>query len=499
MDIKPIKNQVEESSAFVNNQWARLAGPLVFLVTLFIDSPDPQYPKLMAMTGLTAWMAIWWMTECVHLSVTSLLPFLVLPPAGVADIKSVASQYMDPILFLFIGGFMLAFAIERWGLHKRLALHILARSGHSASSILAGIMITAWIISMWISNTATVMMLFAAVTALSAQLKNESPDPSQHRKMSAAFLIGLAYAASIGGMATLVGTPTNLIFYRFFQEEYGDTHAFHFMDWMAFALPASLLLLACTWFVLRSTLLKKTGNFRCDPTSFASQARALGPVGKDEKTVATVFIATALLWLTRAPIRIGTIDFEGWASLFPLPEQVQDGTVAVFMAVLLFLLPSRQEPGHRLLSWKETSRLPYEVILLFGSGFALSKGFESSGLSSWLAGQLIVLRTVPTPVIVLGICLVVTIISEFASNVASIQLVMPVLISMQKALGIDPLVLMLPAALAASSGFMLPVATAPNTIVYSSGTIKVREMAKAGLWTDLIAIALFTALCSLVF
>lgn len=394
---------------------------------------------------------------------------------------------------------MLAFAIERWGLHKRLALHILARSGHSASSILAGIMITAWIISMWISNTATVMMLFAAVTALSAQLKNESPDPSQHRKMSAAFLIGLAYAASIGGMATLVGTPTNLIFYRFFQEEYGDTHAFHFMDWMAFALPASLLLLACTWFVLRSTLLKKTGNFRCDPTSFASQARALGPVGKDEKTVATVFIATALLWLTRAPIRIGTIDFEGWASLFPLPEQVQDGTVAVFMAVLLFLLPSRQEPGHRLLSWKETSRLPYEVILLFGSGFALSKGFESSGLSSWLAGQLIVLRTVPTPVIVLGICLVVTIISEFASNVASIQLVMPVLISMQKALGIDPLVLMLPAALAASSGFMLPVATAPNTIVYSSGTIKVREMAKAGLWTDLIAIALFTALCSLVF
>lgn len=498
MEIRQAHSSFEESNAFVNSKWPLLAGPLIFVVAQLVESPDPQFPKLMAMIGLTAWMAIWWMTECVHLSVTSLLPFLIIPPTGIADIKSVASQYMDPILFLFIGGFMLAFAIERWGLHKRLALHILAHSGHSAASVLAGIMITAWIVSMWISNTATVMMLFAAVTALSAQLKGESTDGSQHRKMSAAFLIGLAYAASIGGMATLVGTPTNLIFYRFFQEEYGDTHAFHFTDWMAFALPASLVLLACTWIILRSTLLRSMGNTRFDANSFANQARDLGPIGRDEKTVGAVFIATAFLWLTRAPIRAGSFHFEGWASIFPFPEQIQDGTIAVFMAILLFLLPSRQEPGQRLLSWKETSRLPYEVILLFGSGFALSKGFEASGLSSWLAGHLVVLRSVPTPFIVLGICVVVTLISEFASNVASIQLVMPVLISMQKALGVDPLILMLPAALAASSGFMLPVATAPNTIVYSSGMIKVKEMAKAGLWTDLIAIAVFTALCSLI-
>lgn len=499
MDIQRKTQDLEEGNAISGAHWARLVGPMVFFVSLLIESPDPQYPRMMAMIGLTAWMAIWWMTECVHLSVTSLLPFLIIPPAGIADIKSVASQYMDPILFLFIGGFMLAFAIERWGLHKRLALHILARSGHSASSILAGIMLTAWIISMWISNTATVMMLFAAVSAVTLHLKKGMDTGDQHRKMSAAFLIGLAYAASIGGMATLVGTPTNLIFYRFFQEEYGQSHPFHFTDWMAFALPLSLLLLACTWIVLRQTMLRDVRKERFDATAFTRQARELGPMGKDEKTVAFIFIVTALLWLTRSPIHTDTFSMEGWASFFPHPEQIHDGTVAVFMAVLLFLIPSRQEPGNHLLSWKETSRLPFEVILLFGSGFALSKGFESSGLSTWLAGKLIVLHNVPTPVIVLGICLVVTIISEFASNVASIQLVMPVLISMQNALSIDPLLLLLPAALSASSGFMLPVATAPNTIVYSSGMIRVREMAKAGFWTDIIAIGLITALCSLLF
>jgi len=499
MDIKPTNNPSEESSAFLSSTWARFAGPLLFLGSFFIESPDPQYPKLVIMTGLTAWMALWWMTECVHLSVTSLLPFLVIPTVGIADIKSVASHYMDPILFLFIGGFMLAFAIERWGLHKRLALHILARSGHSAASVLAGIMFTAYLISMWISNTATVMMLIAAVTAISLQLKKDMGSEHQHRKLSAALLIGLAYAASIGGMATLVGTPTNMIFYRFFQDEYGSTHPFHFTDWMAFAMPVSLLLLCATWFILRTTMLRGAGKSRFDASSFAEQVKSLGPMGRDESVVALVFITTALLWLTRAPIHAGSIHMEGWASLFAYPDQLQDGTVAVFMAILLFLIPSRQEPGNRLLSWKETSRLPYDVILLFGSGFALSKGFESSGLSNWLAGQLIVLRDVPTPLIVLGICVVVTVISEFASNVASIQLVMPVLISMQKALDIDPLLLLLPAALAASSGFMLPVATAPNTIVYSSGMIKVREMARAGFWTDLIAIVLFTALCSLLY
>ncbi|MFM9056043.1 MAG: SLC13 family permease, partial [Bacteroidota bacterium] len=246
----------------------RLLGPTLFLVSFFISSPDENHPHIPVMAGITAWMAVWWLSESVHLSVTSLLPFILLPVCGIVETRTVAAQYMDPIMFLFIGGFFLAFAIERHGLHERIAGHILALSGRTVPLVLAGVMATAWFISMWISNTATVMMLIAAVTALCTRLEDRFGTGEVSRKTSSALLIGLAYAASIGGMATLVGTPTNMIFYRSYSEHYGGTEQLSFADWMVFATPVSLMLLASTWFLLSKMIPHEVRTVRLDRSVF---------------------------------------------------------------------------------------------------------------------------------------------------------------------------------------------------------------------------------------
>lgn len=483
-------------SIFSRQLIGRVTGPLVFLLSFTVDSPDSFYPMLPVMMGITAWMAIWWLSECVHIAVTSFIPFLFLPVCGIADMKVVCAQYMDPILFLFIGGFLLSFSIEKWGLHRRLALGILSVNGRTAGKILTGVMLTAFLISMWISNTATTMMLISAVLAVIHQLKEHVADKETHRKISAALLIGLAYAANIGGMATLVGTPTNMIFYRIYNEHYGNQFPITFTGWMIIALPVALLLLVITLLTLRVTLLQKHAATPFDQRLFKTQLQSLGRWSPDEKITAAIFITTVILWFTRSDIDLGAYTLQGWGSLFPYPTQITDGTVAVFMALMLFLIPAPSEKGRALLTWQEASRIPYEILLLFGSGFALSKGFETSGLSNWIAQQLQGLNEVSPLFMVLLVGIVVTVISEFASNVASIQLVMPILIALQASLNVHPALLTTTAALTASLGFMLPVATAPNTIVYSGGQIRVGEMVKAGFIADLAGILIVSLILS---
>jgi sodium-dependent dicarboxylate transporter 2/3/5 len=300
-------------------------------------------------------------------------------------------------------------------------------------------------------------------------------------------------------MATLVGTPTNMIFYRSYSEHYGHVEELSFADWMVFATPVSLVLLAATWFLLSRMIPREIRTTRLDRSVFRQRLASLGPITRNERIVGALFLITAVLWFTRSEISVGNFTFRGWASVFRYGEQIQDGTIAIAISLLLFLIPDSSRRGERLLEWKDAARLPFEILLLFGSGFALSKGFEASGLSDWLANALLSWRDVPTPMLVLCIGLVVTLISEFASNVASIQLVLPILISLQQALDLPPQLLLIPATLAASCGFMLPVATAPNTIVFSSGKIKVREMAGIGIMIDVIAIALISGTCIFIF
>lgn len=467
-------------------------GPLLAVIVYGYCDLVPGNPLVTKMAAVAVWMAVWWLTEVVHLAVTSLLPMILFPMFGIADSKTTAFQYMDPIIFLFIGGFIIAFAIERWHLHQRIALKILMWVGTSPARILFGIMLTSYLISMWISNTATVMMLISAVLAIITQIEKHFSQEHHSHKMASALLIGLAYSATIGGMATLVGTPTNMIFLREYSEKFPNNHDMDFLAWFKIGFPLSLTFLFLAFFVLKKIFIKKDAELMIDRSYFSGAYKHLGKMNYEEKVVGIVFCITALLWFTRSDIDFGVFKIKGWSNLFVNKDFLQDSTVAVFMAVLLFLIPSKTEKGRAMITWEEVSRLPFDIVLLFGGGFALAKGFEISGLSGWLAGQLHFTPQTNIYALIFGLCILITIISEFASNVACIQLMIPILLAIQNTMNIHPLLLMIPATLAASLGFMLPVATAPNTIVFGTKRLRVKDMLKTGFALDIIGIVLIT-------
>ncbi len=471
-----------------------LVAPLLAAIIILFFDFVPENPIVTKMAAVAVWMAIWWLTEAVHLAVTALLPMILIPILGIADSKIVATQYMDPIIFLFIGGFIIAFAIERWNLHQRIALKILMKVGTSPTRILLGIMLTSFLLSMWISNTATVMMLFSAVLAIIVQVEQHFKNEQHAHKTAAALLIGLAYSASIGGMATLVGTPTNMIFLREYNDKFAGNNDMNFFEWFKIAFPLALVFLILAFFVLKFIFIKKDITLAVEKNYFADAYKRLGKITQEEKIVSIVFIVTALLWFTRADIDLGVFKIKGWSNLFPNKDFINDSTVALFMAVILFFIPSKNQKGKKLISWTEASKLPFDIILLFGGGFALAKGFEISGLSNFIADQLHFTEGTNLYLFIFLMCVLITVISEFASNVACIQLMLPVLIVVQQTMNIHPLVLLIPATLASSLGFMLPVATAPNTIVFGSNRLKVNDMLKAGFFLDVIGIVLITLL-----
>ncbi len=475
-----------------------IAGPLMAVaVYLFLGNITDAGEMASRMAGVAVLMAVWWLTEAVPMAVTALVPVIFFPLLGILDSKQTSMQYMDPIIFLFIGGFIIAYGIEKWMLHERIALKILMKVGSRPANILMGVMITTFLISMWISNTATVMMLYASVMAIISRIENNSNGNPQLHGITVSLLLGLAYAASIGGMTTLVGTPTNMIFYRAYNEQYPHEGGVNFLSWFLTAFPISLILLVFTFLLLRYLFIKSNVSIGLDKSFFRNSYTALGRTSYEEKTVGIIFFLTALLWFTRADIEVAGMKFRGWSSLFGAPDYISDGVVAVAMALLLFFIPSKQNRGESLLVWRDISKLPFDIILLFGGGFALAKGMETSGLSSWLASNLGFASGMNTVVFIILMCALVTLISEFASNVACIQLMLPILVSLQKEMEISPLLLMIPATLAASLGFMLPVATAPNTIVFGSRMLRANDMMRAGFWVDLagiIVIALMSVL-----
>lgn len=450
------------------------------------------------MAGIAILMAALWLSEAIPVAITALLPFVLYPLLGILDSKQTAIQYMDPIIFLFIGGFIIAYGIEKWMLHERISLRILKTVGDRPSSILFGVMITTFLISMWISNTATVMMLYASVMAIVIKIDSSKIQEVDKKGISTSLLLGLAYAASIGGMGTLVGTPTNMIFFRMFKEQYPLHTGVSFLSWSVLAMPIALLLLLFTYFLLKYMYIKKNESLGFEREYFRAAYKSLGKISYEEKFVGIIFIVTAVLWFTRADVDFGGFNIKGWNHLFGSSEYLTDGVVAIFMAILLFFIPSKQRSGETLLVWKDISKLPFDIILLFGGGFALAKGMEVSGLSAWLASNLGFASKINLFVFILLLCTLVTVISEFASNVASIQLMLPILISLQKESGSDPLLLMIPATLAASLGYMLPIATAPNTIAFSSRRIRTKDMMRAGFWIDIAGIIIITTVAYLI-
>jgi solute carrier family 13 (sodium-dependent dicarboxylate transporter), member 2/3/5 len=467
-----------------------IAGPLAaILIYLFFDFGAENHAA-QVMASIVIWMAIWWITEAVNISVTALLPVVLFPLLGLMDTRDVASLYMNQVIFLFIGGFVIAFAMERWNLHRRIALKIILSMKGTPSMILFGFMFVSYFLSMWMSNTATVLMLLPAVLAIISQLDNNLP--GEDKKYAIGFLLGLAYAGSIGGTGTLVGTPPNLILMGFYQEMYPGDLTITFSRWFMFGLPVSFTFLLLAFFVLKRMFLKELKGMHINLHDSEAEYKKLGRATFEEKTVGIIFVITAFLWLFREDIDLGFLVIPGWSNLFSNKQFIQDSTVAIVMAILLFLIPTKSKKGDMIMNWDYMKKLPYGIILLFGGGFALAKGFEVTGLSNLLAGELSVFDTLPLILIIFGLCMFMTFFTEFTSNSASIQLILPVIYALTLTMDVNPLLIMIPVTFAASFAFMMPIATPPNAIIFGSNRLKISDMAKTGLILNFIGIILIT-------
>lgn len=468
-----------------------IAGPAVAAL-LFAADLEPARPAVGATAAVAAWMAIWWITEAVPLAVTALLPVALLPTLGVMPGNAVASHYFNHVIFLFVGGFIVALAMERWNLHRRIALRILLAFGAEPRNILAGFMVATWFLSMWISNTAATMMMVTIVLAVVSRIDDRDAAPAS-RRFAVGLLLGTAYAASIGGIATLVGTPPNLSFVRIFEIQFPDAPPIGFATWLLFALPISVAFLAIAWAFLAWRFAPSTDELALDRDTFREQYRALGRPSWAERVVLVDFGLLVVLWLTRADLELGSMTMPGWSRLFPEPGFLNDGTVAVVVAIALFLIPARDGSGGRIMDWATAARLPWHIVLLFGGGFALAAAFSEGGLSAWLGERLDAAGALPTIVMVALLCVGMTFLTELTSNTATTEMILPVLAGLAVAIGVDPLLLMVPVTVSCSCAFMMPVATPPNALVFASGRLHVSDMARTGFVLNLVGVVLVVA------
>lgn len=449
---------------------------IYFLLTSFLDfGIQNQSAKYVAAAAVL--MSILWITEAVPLYVTALIPIVVFPLTGVLTANDVTSSYMNSTIFLFVGGFFIAIAMEEWELHKRIAYSIIQLFKSNLPSLLFGFMSSAFLISMWISNTATALMLLPIGLAV---IKNIKSDVGIHKGI----LLGIAYGCSIGGIATIIGTPPNLVFQRIFKISFPDKTEILFGEWIILVFPLALILLLITWFLLAKVFFKK--DFDQSKNYKITITEKLSKISFEEKVVITVFSLTALLWIFRKDIILGQFVIPGWSGVLTFADYIDDSTIAVFMSILLFVIPSKSSPEKRILNSASIKKLPWEIIILFGGGFALAEGFISSGLSKILGNQLSVLSNFPIFLLVMTICLVITFLTELTSNTATAQIILPILAALSTELNINPLIVMIPAAISSSMAFMMPVATPPNAIIFSSKSITVYEMAKVGFFLNLI-------------
>jgi len=485
-----MKRSLVEGFAGVRS-WALIGGPLAALALVLFCDLDPAKPAVTLVAAVALLMAVWWITEALPLAITSLLPLVLFPALGIMDGAAISNEYINHIIFLFIGGFMVALAMERWLLHKRLALFILLRTGNRAKGILLGFMLASGFLSMWISNTATAMMMVPIALALIANLDALMARADIDRYGTGIFL-GIAYSASIGGTATLVGTPPNLVFSRVYAGIEGISPEISFAAWMAVALPFAIMFMAVVWWLLvRRYCPRQEGSSRGGDL-FRRQLEEMGPIGYQEKAVLVVFVTLALLWVTRADLNLGFVTVPGWSNIFSHPGYFNDGTVSIAMAVVLFLLPARDGSGGMLMDWETARKLPWQIVLLFGGGFALAAGFAQSGLSGWFADRLAGSAGISPLLIVALVCLLLTFLTELTSNTATAQIFLPLMATLGIAMRVHPLLVMVPATLSCSFAFMLPVATPPNAIVFGSEKVTVGDMARTGLGLNFIGIGLVT-------
>lgn len=443
-----------------------------------------------ATAAIAALMAVWWLTEALPLPATALLPIVLFPLLGVASVGNATAPYASDVVFLFMGGFMLGLAMQRWRLHTRLALRIVLLVGTQPRRLIGGFMLATALISMWISNTATAVMMFPVAVSVVEMLRRELGDnrdgQQQLRHFAVALMLGVAYSASIGGMGSLIGTPPNVVLASFTAQELGIEISM--LDWFAFGMPLVAVLLPLTWWYLVRIAHPVRLPASLDSAAFLrEELAALGAMTSAERRVLAVFALAALAWILRPQI----------ASAFALP-QLSDSGIAVTAAVALFLLPAGGWRTERLMDWETAATLPWGILLLFGGGLSLAAAIGSTGVDQYIAASFSGLAGAPQWLLIGAVVLTITLLSELSSNTAVATTFVPVLAAVAAGLGLAPLPVLLAATLAASCSFMLPVATPPNAIVFGSGYLRIGDMVRAGFWTDVASVMLITALVSFI-
>jgi sodium-dependent dicarboxylate transporter 2/3/5 len=469
-------------------QGALIGAPLIVLIMLMFAPPVGLSIEGWSVAAVCVLMGLWWMSEAIPLAATALLPLVLFPLLGVGSIDVTASSYANPLIFLFLGGFLMATAMVKQNLSQRLAFGLLSRGSLSLSGIIASIMIVTAFLSMWVSNTATTMIMLPIGHSIIAAVyagadEAEKPDLAT---FSTGLMLAIAYSATIGGMGTLIGTPPNALFAAFMSKTYGIE--IELWRWMMVGVPAVLILLPLTWIILTRLAFKTSVSRDFLKRGFIyNEKQKLGLFTRGELLVSLVLGFAAFLWIFRSLL----------SSFFP-QLRLSDAGVAITAALVLFILPSSEPDRERLLSWEDAKSIRWDVLILFGGGLALADAISRSGLAAWIGGAASSLAFLPTFLFLLGIFVVIVILGELASNTAVAAIFLPVAGATAIELGIDPIALTLPIAFAATLGFMLPVATPPNAIVFGTGAIKVRDMLKAGAILDIVGILVVAVLVTFI-
>lgn len=458
-----------------------LSGPILCIILLVIPFTIVT-PEIDRVIAIAAWMIIWWITEAVSISVTALIPLALFPLLGIGDIKSVASNYANPIVYLFFGGFVIALALEKVQLHKRIALSILKITGTKANGIVLGFMIATALMSMWISNTAsTVVMLPIAVSVIQLLIDDADGFTKNDKNFALSIMLGIAFAANIGGMATLIGTPPNSVMLAFLNENYKIDIGF--FQWMQMGVPFAIVMLTITYFcITRIFFPNRLGKIGGSGAIIQNELKKLGKMSRGENIVLVIFLCTAIAWILRSYLN----------TLLP-NISLTDTTISVIAALAMFTIPLDLRKGTFPLDWKDTARLPWGILILFGGGLALASGLKDAGfiamIGDYISGQTDWSMWVVTAVLIF----LMLFMTELMSNVALVTILIPLVIGIAIGMDVPILQMVIPVTLAASCAFMLPMATPPNAIVFASGHVRVDQMARVGIVLNLISVALLFA------
>ena len=460
-------------------------GPLTFIFIFIIDPFEGLSPQGQSVFAATLWIAIWWITEAIPIAATALLPIILFPLSGGMELSSTTAAFGHKYVFLYLGGFLIAIGIEKWNLHKRIALSIITFIGSDIRKVILGFMIATAFLSMWISNTATAVMMLPIGIAIIKQLKdNPGTEENENIIFSKALMLGIAYSASIGGIATLIGTPPNIVLAGVISETYG--YKINFLEWFMFGFPIALILLAFCWIYLtRFAFTFKQIEFPGGLKEIKRLKTELGPLSYEERWVGVVFLLAAFSWISRSFI------------LQPFFPAIDDTIIAMTFGLLLFILPNANKK-EALIRWDDTLKLPWGIILLFGGGMALAKAFDVSGLAEWLGDLMTSFGSLPLILLLLLLVTAVNFLTEITSNLATTAMLLPVLAPLALEVGVHPFGLMVGAAIAASCAFMLPVATPPNAVVFGSGYLKIPDMVSKGIILNIFSIFLITVMVYLI-